>query len=536
MRKTASIFVALILLLALVACGGGNSSAPATPTSPGSTTTPSSPSTSTPTTPSTPAPAEPTGPKYGGTLRMTTTSTLENPFGIPWKYILTGNPTTPYAEPFLLERPTGEVFPFLAKSWEIDLDNLEIRFQLRDDVLFSDGSRFNAEAVVWNMENYIDVKLITNTIIGAEARGEFEVAILLSDFSNTLLATFGSRGTAMISKEAFFKNGEDYSLNNPIGTGPFRLKERIPGIKVVFESRDDYWQPGKPYLDFYEYIAMTDPMTQVAALMAGEIDVLSTSSGEQVATLRETADIYVNSMTGATVSLFPDSKNPDSVLSILEIRQAIAYAIDREAIVDARGFGIWRQGVQLIPAPFPGYLPDSYDLNYDPARSKELLAKAGYPNGINIPLHAAATIDRDAIVAVQNMLSQVGINCDLNFPESGAVTDLRNNGWNGLLVGSFSPLSNMVSTFRLTVDPIENYYVSTFRPAGYEGMIDIARATPTVEPPLVQDLHKLFLDNMTIIPVYGTSSNYVISNRVHDGGFAEWSVGTQWLPQDIWVD
>ena len=534
MRKTIVVILSVLLLFGLAACGGTDSSQTPPASTPPSTPSTSTPSTSTPATPATPQEPAAGGPEYGGIMRITTQASFQEPFGLPWMYQTMNRPLAPFGEGLVLETPYGEITPFLATSWEIDADNLEITFHLRDDVYFSDGSKFNAEAVVWNVEGYIEGKVMNPSVRGAEARGEYDVTMLLRDYNNSLLNIFASRGQALVSKEGYEKNGEDYSLEHPIGTGPFTLKERSPGLRVSFERRDDYWQPGKPYLDGIEYIAMTDPMTQNAAMIAGEIDILQTSAGEQIDTLLKAADVHVQQFPSGPYCLFPDSMNPDSPLAKLEVRQAISYAIDREAVCDARGFGSWTPGVQLIPPPFPGPLPDSYNLSYNPDKAKELLAQAGYPNGIDIKFNAPQAADRDAMIAVQAMLEAVGIRCEMYFPEAGAATDLRNNGWDGLYVAVVQPLANAISSFRLNFDPDFLYFVSTARPDGYTPLYMQARTSLVVEENLVQDLHRMFLDNMVVIPMYNIYTTYLVRNGFNDTGFGEYSAGTQWLPENAW--
>jgi peptide/nickel transport system substrate-binding protein len=125
----------------------------------------------------------------------------------------------------------------------------------------------------------------------------------------------------------------------------------------------------------------------------------------------------VLTMSIGPVSLIPDSKNADSPLSNKKVRQAVSYAINREAIVKARGFGFWKVANQ-IPSPGQlGYVKNLELGQYDPKKAKQLLTEAGYPNGFKIKIHVMpAMVDRDAMVAVQRFLGEVGIQVGLNFP------------------------------------------------------------------------------------------------------------------------
>ena len=131
--------------------------------------------------------------------------------------------------------------------------------------------------------------------------------------------------------------------------GPFKFVSYERGSKLTFVKWDGYWQKGKPYLDGIEYVFIRDSMTQQAAMRASgaeKIDVLSVTSGEQAAMMKAQG-FEILSMPVGPVSLIPDSNNPDSPLSKRKVRQAVSYAINRDAIVKARGFGFWSAANQI---------------------------------------------------------------------------------------------------------------------------------------------------------------------------------------------
>jgi peptide/nickel transport system substrate-binding protein len=227
-------------------------------------------------------------------------------------------------------------------------------------------------------------------------------------------------------------------------------------------------------------------------------------------------------------------------LSKLEVRQAIFHAINREAICSARGFGFLTPAYQIIPEPFKGYLPDyipeAYSDPYDPDKAKALLAQAGYSNGFSTKfITPPGSIDQDAAVAIQSMLAAVGIQAELEFPQSGAATDLRMNGWDGIMVAPLRAMPNTTSTFRLNLDPDYDFLPSVWRPAEEMRPLYLAsRESLMLEHELVQKVHKLFMDHMVVIPIYDSYENSIIKNNVHDSGFSEYSQSTIWLPWNAW--
>ena len=552
MKKTILILLAVGMAFTLVACGGGNTSTENTPSAPSTPSTPSqsTPAATTPVTPAAPAaPTEKLGPEgqtYGGLMRLTVTDP-SLPFGLPWTMGNSENTLlAPYAEPLLIESLYGELSPLLAESWEVDAENKEIRFKLKEGVLFTDGSELTAEVAAWQFQNEIAAFSMNTAVIDVEVRGKYEIACILNAFNNTTLTHFAGHVTAFVSKENFDKNGEEYTRDHPIGTGPYVLKDKIIGSSVNFIRNENYWQEGRPFLDEIEYVGLTDVMTQNAAFMStgsDTLDVLRTSNGEQYAVLSELPNITIEKYQSGIAALAPSSLDEKSPLSKLEIRQAIFYAIDRDTLCEARGFGLAAPAYQVIAPGFTGYLPelDSSVVNgYDPVKSKELMAKAGYPDGFSVtfynPLAAfGATYDQDTAIAIQKMLEDVGINVTMEFPEAGAATELRTKGWDGLMAHTIGSFTNSSSAFRLNVDPFYQYQPSTWRPVDeILEAFNLSRETPKQEQALLQDLHRLYTDNMVVIPVMFRVNTALIKDNVHDSGFGKVSGVTIWTPWDAW--
>jgi peptide/nickel transport system substrate-binding protein len=542
MRRVGTILLALLMVLSLFACGNQTTGQqPTSPSAPPSSTT-AAPEAS----PS--AAVSSTGPEYGGTLRIVNVSEGGTPIGVPWEVfgidtLLMGT----YAEPLVLERTTGEVDPCLATEWKVDIDKLQVTFTLREGVKFTDGSDFNADVAAWNIQMAIDAKKMNPAITGVDVTSPYEIVVHLNKWSNIIVSGFASKSFAMISKEAFEKNGIEWARENPIGTGPFKLKEYIHGQSILFEKNENYWQDGKPYLDAIEYVFMRDTMTQTAALQstgAEAIDILNTNSAELMTTLKD-LDVYIDTMPIGPVSLVPSSNNPDSPLAKLEVRQAISCAIDRQALVDARGFGILTPAYQYVADTWGAHLPDSYNLSYNPDKAKELLTQAGYPNGIETTLYVMpGMVDKDIVVAMQSMLAAVGVNCTLEFPDSGGYSNYRFNGWEGMLVQHTRSFPATYNNFALYFDVRDdspdgklyhNNMISAWRP--YDTLLaaeNAAGAAPAPDDKLLQECHKIILENQVCIPLYNIYDAYVIKNNVHDTGFTKWGASTIFLPADAW--
>jgi hypothetical protein len=134
------------------------------------------------------------------------------------------------------------------------------------------------------------------------------------------------------------------------------------------------------------------------------------------------------------------------------------------------------------------------------------------------------------------MLGEVGIQCEVSFPESGAASALSQSGWDGLLIAQARSMASITTTYRRFMDPNYTYYVSLWRPSDdeYRELYVKSRSTPTMEDGMMRELSRIMMDNMLIIPIYDTYETNIIRNDVHDSGLAEWGSGTLWRPDIVW--
>ncbi|MCL1805323.1 MAG: ABC transporter substrate-binding protein [Clostridiales bacterium] len=549
MKRLIASLIALSMLLTVAGCGGGSQPQPAQqPESPAlidhtQTNNQSSPGTATPA-----APAEPpaaSGPKYGGLVRMITTAETAYPFGLPWNSAanFSTQVIVPFGECLVLEATNGDIFPFLATEWQTDMEKEELVLKLRDDIYFSDGSKFNADVVEWNFVKSKEARALNPAIDSVVKRGEYEVAVIMAGgYTNMILNLLASHSFAICSKENFDKNGEYFAGENPVGTGPFIMSDKQPGSKVTYDRNEKYWQPGKPYLDNFEFAAITDGMTQNASMLSkgnDRVDVLNNPpSPEQLKVLDADPDLTVWAFPSGTNCIWVSSMNEDSPFAKQEVREAVSYAIDRELVSDALGYGYQKAATQFIPAGYYGHYPDNRDLfGFDVGKSKELLAAAGYPDGFTTTWHASASANLDIIQALIDMLEVIGIKCELELSEPARIVELRSvTGWEGIIYQGFPNLASLPSTFRLSFDVNLNYNKSAWRPPGYTDAFDMLRMTPTFDQGAAEAVHNLLADYMCFIPIMETVNSYVVRNSIRDAEYGYWAVGTQWLVADMWLD
>jgi peptide/nickel transport system substrate-binding protein len=522
----------VIVMIALAACSGGaNNTPPASSGESSSSTGDSSPAAETPAAPD-------DGPQYGGVFRIAVTAEGGAPIGVPWEN--TTNDTlymVSTVESLVQEATNGDIRPWLADSWDLDLDNNEYVFQLHEGIKFWDGSDFNAEVAAWNLTNCIEAGQLQG-VNTAEARDTYTLVLHFENFQNQILSRLASRTTGFISKESFDKNGLEWARENPVMTGPFKFESWTRGEKLVLVKNENYWIEGEPYLDGFTYMFVRDVMTQQAALQSSgdqSIDVLGTTSGEQAATLRDLGFIVESFGIGPLV-LVPSSKDASSPLANPDVRRAIAWAIDRDSISAARGFGILTPAYQLTDPAAVGYLPASENFGYDVAKAKQYLADAGYPDGFTTKLIAMPGFaDRDAVVIMQDQLAAIGITAELEFPDSGGYNEYRSGGWDGMLVQHFRIAANANNMLNVYLPPEAVSFVSLKRSDGVIDAIVESSKTPEVDPVAVQKVYKLMQDDAMMIPIYNVQDMYVTKDTVRDGGFAQWGGSTVWQAHSLWL-
>jgi ABC-type transport system substrate-binding protein len=423
-EKMKKVFIPLVILLvtAFVLAGCGTST-PTTTTAPAvsTTTTAVKPTTTIPpTTTGTiikPSPLVPTtittapaSIKRGGTL------TWINKWS-PWTYrlhtevtVLQGVTPQIALQPLLKEMLDGSMKPNLASSFEVNTgaQDPSITLRLQKGIKFHDGSDFNAQAVKWNLDLIKATPYYAATVANwksIEVVDDYTIKIHFNVWRNTLIRNLGDTMTYQISPTAFQKNGIDWMRYNMVGTGPFLQDKYQRDVTLTGKRNPGYWEQGKPYVDGYKYLFVSDELTAVALYKSGGGDVIQPVNPTVLADLQNTGSIIVSVFLGPT-SLFVDGANSDSPWSNVKVRQAAEYAIDKEGMARTFGFG-YKAAYQFSTPASKAFDPAIAGRKYDVAKAKQLMTEAGYPNGFKTSLMAGPIfLNKDAVLAVQNYLSK----------------------------------------------------------------------------------------------------------------------------------
>ncbi len=318
-----------------------------------------------------------------------------------------------------------EIVPRLAEDWTISDDGLEYTFELRDDVVFTDGTPFNAEVVKYNIERLIDpetpvlLRSYIDMAESAEVIDEYTVKINLRYPHAPFLSRLTAASNAMVSPDAVEEYGDDFS-RNPVGSGAFKLAEWTPGTELVLERNPDYWGE-EPPLEKITILPVPEDSTRMAMLEAGDVDVIVRVPPLDVDRLEEEDHIEVV-MAPSTRVIYAGLNVTFEPLSDPKVRQALNHAVDKEEITEAILQGAGRPlDSPLLPEMFPHRQVGPYE--YDPEKARELLADAGYEDGFEMTFHhpeGRYLMDRRVAEAIQGYMAEVGVDVEMRTMEWAA--------------------------------------------------------------------------------------------------------------------
>jgi peptide/nickel transport system substrate-binding protein len=322
-------------------------------------------------------------------------------------------------------RQTAEFEPWLAESYE-QINDTTWRFKLREGVVFHNGEEFNADAVVWTYERILaDDTMITypqwTFIKEVKVLGPYEVEISTTAPEPAMLSKMAGTGCGIQAPKHGKEQADSGAEYQPVGTGPFKFVEWVKDDHITLAVNPDYWQ-GKPQIDTIIWRAIPEVSTRVANLLTGDVDLTVSVPPQDWPRVSENPETRIKQFLTTRVMLLalrtgPSKAQPDwtGVTSDVRIRQAISYAIDRQALVDLLD-GMAIPVMSRVTPPTLGW--DEKFINqvgeYNPEKAMQLLEEAGY-NGEELTFHASTSWLKQKEVAetIEAMLEAVGLNIDL---------------------------------------------------------------------------------------------------------------------------
>lgn len=321
-----------------------------------------------------------------------------------------------------------EMAPALAESWNVSPDQLTWTFHLRKGVTFHDGSPFTADDVVYSYRRIIDAHLANvdklSAVTNVVATDPLTVRVSVKQPTPDLLTNLGGfKGMAIVQR----RNVESGQIaTHPIGTGPFAFQSRKSGDSITLKANHGYWA-GPPKVSGVTFRFISEPSTALSALQAGEIDWTDSVPAQRVTQLKDDDSVRL-AVTPSNDYWYLALNEARKPWNDVRVRQAIAYAVDRDAIVQATSYGTATANQLAIPKGNPWYTPyDRY--RHDTDKAKSLLHEAGAAPGkldMLVTTQYPQTVTTAQIVA--DNLAPLGITVNIRTVDFATWLDEQNNG------------------------------------------------------------------------------------------------------------
>lgn len=457
-------------------------------------------------------------------------------------------------DPLVRTDANAKPIPALAESWTVD-GNVWL-FKLRPNVKFSDGSPFTADDVVFTYARVPKVpnspssfSLFLSSVAKVEAVDSLTLKITTKGPSPVLLANL-SQVSIMSKKDASGSAPEGKTtveLNRGdglVGTGPYKFVSWKRGDEIVLARNDNYWGK-KPAWDKVIYRPISNPAARVAALLAGDVDLVEDPPTDDLPRLTKNKALTVQETPSLRVIYLAMNQSKEvppgmtgthgkNALQDKRVREALSLALDRKAIVQRIMGGVAKPAANLLAYPGFGASKKLSEVpSSDPVKAKKLLAEAGYPNGFSISLGSPAgryTNDKNIAQAAAAMWARIGVKTDVQTMAPPVFFKQRDTyafssylgGWAVTSGEMLNPLNALVVT------PNKELGLGTTNRSHYSNPeLDtlVLQASKTLDDAkrseLLQKAGNTAMADYAILPVHFELSVWAMKKDVHYSGRAD---------------
>lgn len=433
-----------------------------------------------------------------------------------------------------------ELEPYLVSEWTVSDDGLVYTFTLRDDAKWHNGRAIVAADIKAGWERYLDPQVGAQAggdpwrdvaggpelyageaeeLVGVQVLDDHTLQVTLSRPSIDFLQELALSSTWVVPQKAVVA-GQPRWVDGPVGGGPFRFVEWVPGSRIVFEAFDDFFL-GRPEIDRLEYVIVPDANTALAQFEAGELDIVAVPPAQL-------ARVVGDPVLGPQVAYFTRAQlqyaglNQDVFEPFRDplVRQAFFQAIDRDTIAQVIQNGAWTNATGLVPPNIPEHNPELETFGYDPEAAREALAAAGYPGGAGFPALEIATLDSTVGEAIAAMIAaNLGIPIQVIQPERGDMINglWGHDRWQFFHFGwTASQPSASVWTYDMLYSGLDSNF-SRYSNTDVDAAIDLARSTLDAAEATAawQEAEQIALEDAALIPLGYNRYIYLVSPEVH---------------------
>jgi peptide/nickel transport system substrate-binding protein len=315
--------------------------------------------------------------------------------------------------------PAGNIVPALAEKWSVSADELTWTFQLRKGVVFHNGDQFNSQDVKATFVRVLDKAIASPkaadfaAIRSIDTPDDYTAVFNLKEPSAPFLASLAS-GWGAILPQALVAAGHDFNAQ-PVGTGPFRLKQWVRDNRIVLQKNPNYWMKGLPKLDEVVVNIVPERAVKVQGLVSGQLDAVDAIDRDDIPALAAGKGVAVEkTLTAMVLVMAMNCSQP--VLKDLRVRQAVTHAIDKQKVLDV-AYGGGKPVGTFLDVGSPYYRDFTGLYPFDPEKAKKLLAEAGVKPEtvfeITIPQNYELHVKAGELY--QNMLARVGLNAKIKL-------------------------------------------------------------------------------------------------------------------------
>ncbi len=475
-------------------------------------------------------------PQYGGTLKIVTPN---GPAVLGYfKEMGPGDLVAafPAIEALMDYTSRREIKPWLAESVDINEKNPMITFHLRKGIKFHDGSDFNADAVAYNFKWLKDIKRLQygEKVKSIEVLDPYTVRLHLTEYNNMLVHGLG--WVFIWSKTALSTKSPDWLRANPVGTGPYRLVEWKRDDHIKWEKNKDYWQKGRPYLDAIEVRYVPEATTARQMIETKQADMWMGAPERDQADLEKKGFMRNSGYAGLPTMIYLNTTDPNKPTGKLKVREAIEYALDKPAMAKALGFGYATPLKMTAPEGEWGFDPAYKGRTHDPQKAKQLLAEAGYPNGLKLKLMVLQG-PQDLATAIKSYMDQAGFTVDIDVADPGRFFgSLFGTGFDDMLLFLAGLDPTYLVTFQrwFSHDPATN--VVSFKRS--PELLALSRESTTYtkeadQRAVTKKLVRMLADEADVIPIYNIPAAYMTQPYVHctyyKEGLIRWRIFDDWI-------
>lgn len=348
------------------------------------------------------------------------------------------------------ENPDGSVEPELATEWEW-IDDTTLRLKLRDDVYFHNGTQFTAKDVYFTIEKGLKTSISASTfasfdIENSEIVNDFEIILKFHQPYAPVFNTFASGRGSIVSKDYFDEVGAEVAAREPVGTGPYKFVRWDSGTQIILEANENYWDTANIAKTKNVILkVVTDPSSRVIELETGTSDLAFEIATTDISRVDSIDGVHADVSDSNRYMLVTFSMQ-DETLANKDLRYALSYAIDRQAIINTVYGGNATMATGMYPHNVFAFREIDNFMPYDVDLAKEYMAKAGYPNGgLKLLFNVEdRTADKQIAEVLQAMWNEIGVETEIVVASDSAYVGQGYSYQIGLRAGNANEPSNIL--------------------------------------------------------------------------------------------